>query len=188
MGEEKIDFTRGGRYPNPAPDSFYDKEGLSYWEKMNQFVDYLDSSLPPGFSLSNTSAYRENKVVDKNGNVVSTGKSHTTVPSHDFVIRSSEEGYEPDEDELWSMYQNILQPLAQNFGIRADGRQFVNGKRHGTAPHLHLQSGGTGYPKKGDSEDLSLRTSSLLEALKKRKPPKGMSTGGIVDTYGRRLI
>ena len=86
------------------------------------------------------------------------------------------------------MYQNILQPLAQNFGIRADGRQFVGGKRHGTAPHLHLQSGRTGYPMKGDPEDLNLRTSSLLEALKKRKTKKGMSAGGIVDTYGRRLI
>ena len=67
MGEEKIDFTRGGRYLNPAPDSFYDEEGLSYWEKMNQFVDYLDSSLPPGFSLNNTSAYRENKLLIKKG-------------------------------------------------------------------------------------------------------------------------
>ena len=121
MGEEKIDFTRGGRYLKPAPDSFYDEEGLSYWEKMNQFVDYLDSSLPPGFSLNNTSAYRENKVVDKKGNVVSTGKSHTSVPSHDFVIRSDDEGYQPDEDELWSMYQK--HPSAPSSELRYTGRR-----------------------------------------------------------------
>ncbi len=190
MGEGKRDFTRGGRFINPAPDSFYDDDGMSYWENMNRFVDYVDDALPSGFALVNTSAYRKDKVLDKHGNEVSSGRSHTRVPSHDFVIRYSEEGEQPGEDELWEMYQNILQPLAQNFGIRADGRQFVKGKPHGTAPHLHLQAGRTGYPKKGDEEDLSLRTTSLLDSLLKRnrKVAKNMATGGIVDVHGRRLI
>ena len=66
MGEGKRDFTRGGRFINPAPDSFYDDDGMSYWENMNRFVDYVDDALPSGFALVNTSAYRKDKVLDKN--------------------------------------------------------------------------------------------------------------------------
>ena len=189
---EKLDVTRGGRFVNnpPVPESFYESDAaMQYWDKMNRFVDYVDETLPPGFRFVNTSAFRKGKVRDAEGNVVSTGRSHTQGPAHDFVIVPEDPSMKMSEDELWSMYQNVLQPLAQNFGIRADGRQFVGGKKHGTAPHLHLQSGRTGYGSIGDEEDLLARTDALLKTLERPVEVAQYKRGGkIRDAYRTSLI
>ena len=105
-----FDVTRGGRFRNdPAvPSSFYESEdAMRYWDGMNRFVDYVDSALPAGFSLVNTSTYRDKPVVNKKGEAVSTGKSHERVPSHDFVIQSEDPDFQRSQGEWWSFYNEM---------------------------------------------------------------------------------
>jgi hypothetical protein len=185
--QEQIDRTLGGRL-DPAPEEMFQTEkGSAYWERVNNFINYMDSILPAGYRLSSPSGYRPDSK-SKSGKKIGRG-SHKR-PAFDFVVVSDspESSWSSaSEKERWSLYQNELQPLAQYFGMEALGAP------HGTGPHLHTQSNSTRplKPVQDDPEKLDSYRKRILLALGmggEQKVAQYKRGGKIVDAYGRSLI
>ena len=185
--QKKIDRTLGGRL-DPAPEEMFQTEkGSAYWNRVNSFIDYMDSILPSGYRLSSPSGYRpESK--SKSGKKIGRG-SHKR-PAFDFVIvnDSPESSWSSaDEKKRWSLYQNAMQPLAQYFGMEALGAP------HGTGPHLHTQSNSTRPLKaiQDDPEKLDRYRRQILLALgvdEGQEVAQYKRGGKVRDAYGRSLI
>jgi len=144
-----VDRSLGGRLDTsePYPPGFWaSTSAQDYWKKLQAFIAYVDGVLPPGFTMQNNAqgAYRSKPIpgTDAKGNPIDTG-SHMNVPAHDFVIRSTVPGA-----KMPTAAYEKLGRVAQNFGLAADG------SAHGTAAHLHVNAGNTGYSYIGDKKEL----------------------------------
>jgi hypothetical protein len=203
--QKEIDRTRGGRLVGPAPEEmFQTSRGDAYWQRVNKFIDYMDSVLPASYSFSSTSGYRPNSR-DRAGNLIGTG-SHKR-PAFDFIVNTED----PDsrlsrmsKDDRWSLYLDVMQPMAQYFGMEADGRKFLpvekskkypkGLKPHGDGPHLHTQSTPESRrikPLVDDPERLEKLTQDLLARLglsDDQEVAQYKRGGKVRDAYGRSLI
>jgi hypothetical protein len=186
--QRKIDRTLGGRL-DPAPEEMFQTEkGAAYWDRVNNFINYMDSILPSGYRLSSPSGYRP-ETKSKSGKKIGIG-SHKR-PAFDFVVvsESSESPWSSaGEKERWAFYENTMQPLAQYFGMEALGAP------HGTGPHLHTQSNKTSRPLKPVGEDpevLEQYRRQILAALgldDGQEVAQYKRGGKVRDAYGRSLI
>lgn len=209
--QEKIDRTLGGRL-DPAPEEMFQTEmGSAFWDRSNRLINFMDTILPPGYKLVSTSGYREESR-DSDGNLIGLG-SHRR-PSYDYIIVSDDpDSYwsNADEDAKWDFYLKQMQPLAQYFGMEADGRQFLpvavsekypEGLRpHGTGAHIHTQSNpdlASDHPRYrplkqigNDPERIEKIRMEILRGLRIKDilEKNGYKRGGrIRDAYGRTLI
>lgn len=186
--QEKIDRTLGGRL-NPAPEEMFQTDmGSAYWDRVNNFINFMDSVLPPGYRLASPSGYRpESK--DSRGKKIGLG-SHQR-PSFDFAIVSDDPDSfwsTADKKSQWSLYQNTMQPLAQYFGMEARGTP------HGTGPHIHTQSNPSKRALKtiqDDAEKLERYRKQIIASLgvgEEGRLDQYKHGGRIRDAYGRTLI
>jgi hypothetical protein len=169
-----VDRSLGGRLDTsePYPPGFWaSTSAQDYWKKLQAFIAYVDGVLPPGFTMQNNAqgAYRSKPIpgTDAKGNPIDTG-SHMNVPAHDFVIRSTVPGA-----KMPTAAYEKLGRVAQNFGLAADG------SAHGTAAHLHVNAGNTGYSYIGDKKELHNQTGLFMKAI--NAPPTPQYPSNTID-------
>jgi len=156
---DPIDRTLGGRLPikHTLPADFYTNDKHNqYWDQLMLFIEHADKVLPEGYELVHTSGYAPG---DRTSN---DRGSHKNKPAHDFAIRGPSVG-RMNDDEKEKVYLSLMR-IAQGLGIKADGRWHMpGGKKHGSAPHIHLQSGGKN--QRVSPEELELRTNRFLDSI-----------------------
>ena len=173
--EEWFEPTLGGMLyyhpdtPAEIAEQYDMPEGQEYLRNMNNLLGLLNSSTPDEYVWKNNSAWRD------------WGKAHPKKPSHDLVLRRADDidsdGPPPElSEQLQGVYEDGMR-IAQSIGMRAKGT------KHGTGPHLHLNSGKT--KAKG------MDTEKYLESMRSRFMSRTYEYrgGGLIrDAYGRTLF